>query len=140
MGTNANLERIPFFPVLRRWYSKKLSTIRNRTSCVFRAFQTSNFYVPFLLIFTYLVLTVVPSITRSFRYLLGYKIPFAWTFFYLCSIRVSYTVNGVIYVFLQRRVRRLLRRTFQGPYTACEVSDSAQPYHPQLAKNVSTEC
>ena len=48
---------------------RKISTIRNYTSWVGRTFRTSNFHIPFLLIFTYLVLTVVPSITRSFMYL-----------------------------------------------------------------------
>ena len=81
-----------------------------QTSWVVRSFSTTKFYIPLLLIFTYLVLTVIPSITRSFRYLLGYQVPYEWNFFYLCSVRLSYTVDGIIYVFCQKKVRRLLWR------------------------------
>ena len=92
--------------------ARKTLSIRKmseKTSWLVRSFSTTKFHIPFLLMFTYLALTVIPSITRSIRYLLGYKShPYEWTFFYLCSVRLSYTVDGVIYVFLQRRVRRWL--------------------------------
>ena len=104
LAANVSTSRIIRYFSLRKIFT----AVAERTSWLLRSFSTTKFYIPFLLIFTYLILTVVPSVTRSFRYLLGYQVRYEWTFFYLCSVRLSYTVDGVIYVFLQKRVRILL--------------------------------
>ena len=128
--------------ICRKLSSKKISSIRNTTSWVVRTFRTSNFSIPFLLILTYLVLTVIPSITRSFCSLLGYDIPYEWTFFYLCSVRISYTVDGIIYVFLQQRVRRLLWRKMNCTGRQTNKSSFVQSMHRSAAviQNPTTQC
>ena len=124
----------------RNCLRKKISSIIRYTSWIGRVFKTTNFHIPFLLISTYLVLTVIPSITRSFLYLLGYRVPYEWTFFYLCSVRVSYTVDGIIYVFLQRRVRRLLWLKIFGHNRTQNESCSRQSELRSTLVQSNTEC
>ena len=59
------------------------------------------------LVSSYVVLTVVPSLTRASLYIAEVKFPYAITFWYLLSIRISYTVDGVLYVLMQKKVRIL---------------------------------
>ena len=61
-----------------------------------------------------MALTVIPNIVRSVRYVLAYEVPYELNFFYYWSVRASYTIDGVIYVFLQQRVRRLLWDILRG--------------------------
>ena len=114
----------------KNWYSKKLMSLSNYASWVRLTFKSSKFHIPFLLILTYLIMTVVPSVARSLHFLLGHRLSYEWTFFYLCSVRLSYTVDGVIYVLLQRRVRRLLWSVVTG--------SRAESSH--MVKNPTTEC
>ena len=58
-----------------------------------------------LLVVTYVLLTVLPSLTRAGLYMAEVKFPYAITFWYLISIRISYTVDGVLYVLLQKKVK-----------------------------------
>ena len=53
------------------------------------------------------MLTVVPSLTRASLYIAEVKFPYAITFWYLLSVRISYTVDGVLYVLMQKKVRIL---------------------------------
>ena len=71
-------------------------------------FINSRFFISLVLISTYLILTVIPSLTRTIHYLAGYKVPYSLTFSYLISTRLSYTVDGCIYTFLQKSVRDIL--------------------------------
>ena len=60
------------------------------------------------LVITYVSLTLLPSLTRAGMYMAEVKVPYAITYWYLISIRISYTVDGVLYVFMQKKARELL--------------------------------
>ena len=70
-----------------KWYSKKLTSLNNYFLWLRKTFECSKFHIAFLLILSYLVLTVVPSVARSLHFLLGHRLAYEWTFFYLCSVR-----------------------------------------------------
>ena len=76
-----------------------------------KIFINSRFFISGLLVSSYLILTVIPSLTRSIHYIAGYKVPYSLTLFYLISTRLSYTVDGIIYTFLQKSIRDLLMKT-----------------------------
>ena len=73
-------------------------------------FVKSRFSVSLALVFSYLVLTVIPSLTRSMYYITGGSPPYPLTFFYLVATRASYTVDGLVYTLLQKENRTLLRK------------------------------
>lgn len=74
-------------------------------------FVKSRFFISLVLGGAYLVLTVVPSLTRSIRYIAEFDVPYSVTFWYLVSTRVSFTADGVIYIFLKKDIRKFLRRS-----------------------------
>jgi amino acid transporter len=72
--------------------------------------RSPRFTLCALLATTYVLLTVLPSLTRAGLYMAEVKFPYAITFWYLISIRISYTVDGVLYVLMQKKVKRWLSR------------------------------
>ena len=74
----------------------------------FKAFRRSKFFIPVVIVTSSLCLVVLPSLARKSHFILGYKTPYELTFFYLVALRLSYTVDGIIYSLLQRPVRNLL--------------------------------
>ena len=72
--------------------------------------RSPRFTLCALLVTTYVLLTVLPSLTRAGLYMAEVKFPYAITFWYLISIRISYTVDGVLYVLMQKKVKRWLSR------------------------------
>ena len=86
---------------------RRLSTSQSENGAITSRQHRPRFTLCVLLVTTYVVLTVLPSLTRAGLYISGVDFPYAITYWYLISIRVSYTVDGVLYVFMQKKVRRL---------------------------------
>ena len=83
---------------------------REETITLFTFFVNSKFTTSLVLVATYLLLTVIPSVTRSVYYIVGARPPYSLTFCYLITTRLSYTVDGMLYTFLPKGNRMFLRR------------------------------
>ena len=99
---------IMFMSYARPKRSRRRKGILTRQSSLFKNFITSRFTISLWLVSNYLLLTVIPSLTRSFYYISGAKVPYALTFCYLISTRLSYTIDGIIYTFIPKRNRSFL--------------------------------
>jgi len=91
--------------------SEKRNVHKSQTTkmSLYRIFKNSRFYFPVIIIISYLVLTVVPSLTRA-TWLMIYPRNYNYTimmFYHIC-VRLSHTFDGVAYIFLQKPVRKLL--------------------------------
>ena len=86
---------------------RRLSTSQGENRAVITNQHRPRFTLCILLVITYVVLTVLPSLTRAGLYIRGTQFPYAITYWYLISIRISYTVDGVLYVFIQKKVQRV---------------------------------
>ena len=90
-----------------------------------KIFLKSNFFIPVTVISTYVLLTVVPSVGYTVYWASDSALSSAWTNFYQyhqISIRISHTIDALLYIFLQKKVRRLLYKklTFQCNTTKLE--------------------
>ena len=92
---------------------RKHSNMRRKSFTLFNLFIRSKFLVSVVLILTYLILTVIPTLVRTVFYLAGYRLPYSFSFWYFVSTRISDTLDGIIYTFLQKRVRHLLKQKCQ---------------------------
>ena len=100
---------------LLRQFQISGSTIGNEHSSTLQMFRNSRFYVSFLIILTFLLFNTIPYcfftlMIRDGELMIrggGFK-AFAAVF----MLRMSFTSDAVIYIFLQKDVRRTLFRTF----------------------------
>lgn len=96
-----------------RRLNSQLKNKKRKFTSFYKIFVNSRFILPVILIGGYLVLTVVPCLIRAFYYCL---FPTSLTtmtylnYYYVLSTRLSFTVDGVIYIFVQKDVRHLLYR------------------------------
>ena len=77
-----------------------------------KIFAKSQFFISVLLIGSFLMFAVIPRLMRTIWY---YHFKKHLTYdaikqFYMISSRISFTVDGVIYIFLQKPIRNLLCR------------------------------
>lgn len=119
----------------KRHTARKRSTVAPPS--LYSIFTKSRFFISALLVLTYLVLTVIPSLTRAVYLIGGYKVPYPLTFAYLVSTRVSYTVDGVIYTFLQKCIRELLREKFVCTQEESESEMQTETYSIHASATVS---
>ena len=89
---------------------------RRHEVSLFRIFRNSHFFVSVLLVKTFFLLAVLPNIIQTSLKIAG--IVFSETFILYTSISftVSDTADGIIYIFMQKSVRKLL---FQRIYSFC---------------------
>ena len=103
-----------------------------------------RFTLCILLVTTYVVLTVLPTLTRAGLYMTGTQFPYAITYWYLVSIRISYTVDGVLYVFMQKNVQRLLwkkvssKRQYQAQIEKLRMYGTATSPHTKSNERIET--
>ena len=77
---------------------------------VFDTLKGSRFFIPCILMGTYLIFTVIPSMIVSIWHIKSPNSSYfkAIVTFYRSSEKLSQTVDSIIYIFLQRPVRQLL--------------------------------
>lgn len=81
---------------------------------VVKIFIESRFFLSVILIGSYLLLTVFPSLIRAIWYLVSYStFTYHMTAYYLLSTRLSHTVDAVLYIFAQRSVRDVIFRKYR---------------------------
>ena len=76
--------------------------------------EESRFYIPVLLISTYIVFMCIPSFTQTIHVALGYKHDYDVIINNVLRIlwSMSYLSDAIIYIFLRKSVRRLLQAKF----------------------------
>ena len=86
--------------------SRASSSSITRRASVWNVFRASKFYVSVLLISSFLIFTVIPDLTLMLHALLGRSIP--QVMYAVCYIlyTLSFFADAVIYIAMQRRVRR----------------------------------
>lgn len=86
------------------------STTHAPTISLLKIFRKSRFFISVILIGSYMLLTVMPGLIRSMIILLkaNENIRTYVSMYYLISSRISHSVDGAIYIFLQSDVRKLL--------------------------------
>ena len=77
-------------------------------SSLFNIFINSRFFVSLLLISSFLLLTVIPTLIRSFMFLTGNRISKQIYLYVNVSARLSDFIDAIIYIFLQPDIRKLL--------------------------------
>ena len=110
---------------------KKPSVVKRKSFTLFNLFIRSKFFTSIVLVLTYLVLTVIPSLVRTMFYLTGCKPHYAFSFWYYVSMRVSYTVDGIIYTFLQKKVIHLVKQRCRVCRRNMIAGENARPSVPQ---------
>ena len=96
--------------------SSKNSQINNRNVIQLTAwtlFRNSNFFFPTLLVMTYLMFMVSPTITLEIYYIKkewnnGFLHKLKIHYYYYIPARFSFLIDALIYVYLQKKVRNLL--------------------------------
>ena len=76
----------------------------------FALLKETKFYIPMLLVVTFIVFMVVPDLVMLFYGILGGNMSETLTVFCSISYSVSNIADGVIYIFLQPAVMSLLRK------------------------------
>ena len=71
-------------------------------------FRNSRFFVSILVISSFLILMVIPSLIQSFSHITKTTLPEYLTLVIYISIVLSDTADGIIYVFMQESVRKFL--------------------------------
>ena len=79
---------------------------------VWKLFKNSNFYISTLLVATYFVFMVIPRLTQTIYYIDNNRWTISILYYYMISARVSYLVDALIYIYLQKPVRQLFFKTF----------------------------
>lgn len=76
----------------------------------FKAFRQSRFYIPVLLVLTFILLVVVPDIINLVYSIILHKESKILDRFLLICFQLSYLNDAIIYIFIQQQTRRILRR------------------------------
>lgn len=88
---------------------RRISSSASGTS-ILSIFKQSRFSIIAILITSYIVLTIVPSVFRIVIWVFYplSTIKYTVEIYYLFSTRLSSTVDGIVYIFLQKTIRQLL--------------------------------
>ena len=90
-------------------HGSRNSTNQNRS--VFQVFRKSKFYIPVLWITSFVIFTIVPDLIYLFTSInQDVSLPVSLHACCYTSYAISTLVDGCVYVYLQKQVRRLLRR------------------------------
>lgn len=94
--------------------SKRQFTNDENHESLWTIFHNSKFYVSVLLIFSFLIFTIIPNLIQV-GYTINNEDPSnGFGMYAIISLNLSYTVDGIIFIFLQERVRKLLKEKFCG--------------------------
>lgn len=95
--------------------SKLDSGLHHNNDSLFQLFVHSRFYVSVVIIACFLILTVLPEMIHSIHlFVYPFKVDYVVFFrYYAASITLSYTIDGIVYIYLQKPVRKLFWRTLQ---------------------------
>lgn len=98
---------------------RKESLNRNKKVKVslLKIFQKSKFYHSVVLVLSSLLLTTIPGLVISGLRITQSEIPDILVYYVIASIGFNYIIDGLIYVFMQKLVRRHFIRMF-----ACQVA------------------
>ena len=97
-----------FIFILYVCYAVNLWRLRPYQTWLLRRITDATLAIPIMLTWTYLVLNLGPSLSRFALSMMGLDVPYILTFGQLLSARISPTVQGFLYTFLQKPVRELL--------------------------------
>ena len=75
---------------------------------LFRIFLNSRFFVSIILVMSYLIFMIIPSLIRVFYYIADVHMPDILFEYINISVTLSDTADGIIYIFMDRSVRKLL--------------------------------
>lgn len=92
----------------RRRFSQACVANNCHKQTLLQIFRHSKFFVSILVITSFLLLMVIPSLIHSLSKMSGYDMPQKVVFFTFISVTLSDTADGLIYIFLQKSVRSLL--------------------------------
>ena len=90
---------------------RRRTTVRNRyqkKDSVFRIFYKSKFIVSVLLVLSFLILAVLPTLVQCFYVMSGHGIVHDLLSYSTVLYTLSDTVDGLIYIFIKPCVRKLL--------------------------------
>ena len=71
-------------------------------------FLNSRFFVSIMLVTSYLIFMIIPSLIRTFYYIADAHMPHILFDYINISVTLSDTADGIIYIFMDRSVRKLL--------------------------------
>ena len=91
------------------------NTAFNSSPSTWELFKVSKFFIPVLLISSFLIFVVVPSLTRSIYSAFNKpsKTQIYYDFAYFLSHRISFIVDAFIYTYFQKSVRNFLMKTLR---------------------------
>ena len=90
--------------------SEKRRKVRRRPS-VYRIYVESRFFIAVILIASYLILTVLPSVVKTVWTIVSEgNTPMWFVSICLISTRLSHSFDAVVYIFLQKKVRNVWKR------------------------------
>lgn len=99
--------------IFRTFVSSKRETtnveIESDRESTISIFKRSRFFVSVLLIFTYICFMVIPTLNYTITVFIYHHFPRVQSLIRLILERISDSVDGAIYVFLNRSVRKVLR-------------------------------
>ena len=73
-----------------------------------RIFLNSRFFISIMLVLSYLILMIIPSLIRTFYFITGTRVPKLVNVYIDISITLSDTADGIIFIFMNPSVRTLL--------------------------------
>ena len=91
-------------------------------------FKSSKFSISILLVSSYLILMVLPSLTRTIYFLVngnGHEFDFL-QYYFLISSHISITTDALIYIFLQKHVRDKFFKSLKCQIVCTTVSTTAR--------------
>ena len=84
---------------------------------LFHIFKQSHFGMSLLLISSYLILLVIPSLIKPFYYITQTTQPPEYRLYQSISVRLSDTADAMIYVFISPAARKLLLQKISSLFT-----------------------
>lgn len=82
--------------------------LRTPSTSYFRLFVTSNFFLSAMIVGSFCILTIIPELVTFTITLSKIPIPVGLFPSYYISTSISYTCDGVIYIYLQKSVKKIL--------------------------------
>ena len=109
------------FAKSRRSFRRSISQSSEEVSLL-DIYLNSRFYVSVMLILSYLILMVGPSLTRAYFNIMEIPMSKSLRTYIDISVTLSDTADGIIYIFMDRKVRTLFMKKWK-TRLSCTVTD-----------------